>query len=422
MPKRSQLGFTRELRASIPMAVVFGVMGNAFVGLVGYKALGMDKNMVAILQSVNMAGFVATGIGTSHLFKFSKPRILRALFIIVSLLLISIYFTPLSRFPDTLFICQVFLIQTMFAFANSVRSSIWRRNYPDLHRGRLVVAIYLSITSISSLSVMLFSYMMDHGVQFRHIYLGCALAALLTAWGMGQIKVHREKNDLVRYRIDLKSQSNAAQLFSGLKVLKDDPRFSRFMFWQFVNGLSCLSIEAALVLILTGIIENRSDIQNKWLISGTALAALPQIVSAGSSVLWAKYFDSKDIFTVRAIAAGAWSASRLILAFGLATDSISIIMFSRVVTGVSMGLGQIAWRLGHMTFAPPEKDGLYMGTHLMLTGIRGMMAPFVGIFLLKYSWTGPHGIWLIVLSAFGMSLSGAAFLKMKKDYPDLVKK
>ena len=404
------------------MAVVLGVMGNAFVGLVGHKALDMDDSMVAVLQSVNMAGFIATGIGTSHLFKFSKPKIMRALFSIVSLLLISIFFTPLSASPAILFICQVFLIQTMLAFSGSVRSSIWRRNYPDLHRGRLVVAIYLSITTISSLSVMLFSYMMDHGISFKFIYLGCALAALLTAWGMGMIRVSGEKRDLAKYHIDLKTQSNSAQLFTGLKVLKDDPRFRRFMSWQFLNGISCLSVEAALVLILTKLIEGRADIDNKWLITGTTLAALPQIVSAISSAMWAKYFDSKDIFTVRTIAATSWSVSRIVLALGLATENIPLIMFSRVITGVSMGLGQLAWRLGHMTFAPPEKDGLYMGAHLMLTGIRGMMAPFVGIFLLNSGLFGHNGVWLVVLSAAGMQASGLAFIKMKKDYPDLLKK
>ncbi len=404
------------------MAILLGVMGNSFVGLVGHKALGMSDNMVAVLQAMSMAGFIVTGIGTSYLFKYSKPRSLRLIFSIVSVLLTSVFFLPYIPYSEYVFILQIFLIQTALAFGGSLRSAIWRKNYPDEHRAKMLVMIYLTITMISSIAVMVFSSCLDMGVSFNYIYLFCAVMAIATAWGIGLIRVSGEKRDIVSYRAGLSGQSSAGQFFTGVKVLKDDARFRRFLSWQMLNGLCCLSIEAALVIILTRIIDGRADITNKWLVGGTTLAALPQFVCALSSTLWARYFDRKDIFIIRAIAAGSWSSSRLVLAVGLFTGNLYIIVLSRVVTGVSMGLGQLAWRLGHMTFAPPEKDGLYMGAHQMLTGIRGMAAPFIGIYLLKYDWVGPNATWLVLLSAAGMAASGLAFLKMRKDYSDLVRK
>ena len=414
LPKRSRLSLSREFSACLPMAVVYGVMSNSFVGLVGHKALGMSENTVAILQSVNLAGFVLTGIGSSYLLRYSKPTVLKFIFLAVSVLLASVYAASFTPYASILFILQIFLLQTLIASTGTFRSAIWRKNYPDRHRARMLVAIYLTIGIISSLSAKAFGRVMDHGYSYGTVYLACAGAAILTSLGFSRLRVSNEVNDLRRYRIESKKQSGVAKFFSGIKVLKDDPRFRRYMTWQFLNGLCCLSIEhGTLVLIISSITDGYEKAAN-------ILVTVPIIVAALASPLWARFFDNKDIFTVRTIAATCWATSRIVLAIGLFYLDMRIIIFSRVLTGISMSLGQLAWRLGHMTFAPPEKDGLYMSAHLMLTGFRGMLAPFVGIMLLKYSWAGPNGTGLVLLSAAGLFLSAFSFHRMKRDYPDLV--
>ena len=81
-----------------------------------------------------------------------------------------------------------------------------------------------------------------------------------------------------------------------------------------------------------------------------------------------------------------------------------------------MGLGQLNWRLGHMEFAEPQKDSLYMGAHLSLTGLRGIIGPFVGIYLYRLDCLGPHGIWLVALTALAQAVSAFGFLNMKKQH------
>ena len=58
---------------------------------------------------------------------------------------------------------------------------------------------------------------------------------------------------------------------------------------------------------------------------------------------------------------------------------------------------------------------LYMGAHVSLTGLRGMAAPFVGIYLFQSGYFGPDGIWLIGLSGVGLVISAFGFLRMKGD-------
>ncbi len=416
LPRRSRLSLNREFTACVPMAIVYGVMSNSFVGLVGHKALGMSGNQVAVLQSISFAGYAFSGIGASYLLRYSKPLVLKYIFIIVSLLLASVYVSCGRPFSSYLFIAQMFLLQTLIASTGVLRSAIWRINYPDSQRAKMLVSVYLTIGIISSLSAKAYGRTMDMGVSYSSIFLFCAVASILTAWGFGRIRVSNEVNDIIRYRHESNKEKQFAKFFTGLKVLKEDPRFRRFMSWQFLNGLCCLSIDiGALIIIIPKVVdgyERATDI----------LVTIHLIVSAIASPLWARFFDNKDIFTVRTIAALCWAGSRIVLAAGLYLLDIRIIIFSRVLSGISASLGQLAWRLGHMTFAPPDRDGEYMSSHLMLTGIRGMLAPLIGIFLLKFSWAGPNGSGLVLLSAAGLMLSAFAFHRMKHDYPDLAAK
>ena len=53
----------------------------------------------------------------------------------------------------------------------------------------------------------------------------------------------------------------------------------------------------------------------------------------------------------------------------------------RFFIGISNAAGNLAWNLGQYDFAPPEKTAAYMGVHVMLTGVRGSFAPFLGVWL-----------------------------------------
>jgi len=39
----------------------------------------------------------------------------------------------------------------------------------------------------------------------------------------------------------------------------------------------------------------------------------------------------------------------------------------------------LAWNLGHQHFAPPNRDAEYMGVHVTLTGVRGLLGPLLAV-------------------------------------------
>ena len=59
----------------------------------------------------------------------------------------------------------------------------------------------------------------------------------------------------------------------------------------------------------------------------------------------------------------------------------------------------LAHTLGHLHFARPEQAEIYMGIHVSLIGIRGLVAPLCGMWL--YNLLG-WPVWLIAI-AFSIS-------------------
>jgi hypothetical protein len=56
-----------------------------------------------------------------------------------------------------------------------------------------------------------------------------------------------------------------------------------------------------------------------------------------------------------------------------------------MIDGFSRGGGMLAWNLGHNDFADRHMVALYMGIHVTLTGVRGILAPYLAIVML-YGW------------------------------------
>jgi hypothetical protein len=79
-----------------------------------------------------------------------------------------------------------------------------------------------------------------------------------------------------------------------------------------------------------------------------------------------------------------------------------------LVLGISSAAGSLGWTLGHNDFAPRGEETRYMALHVTLTGIRGLLAPPLGIgaYHMLESWRGGAGA-LALLLPFGLILAGA---------------
>ena len=76
-----------------------------------------------------------------------------------------------------------------------------------------------------------------------------------------------------------------------------------------------------------------------------------------------------------------------------------VIWIARLSQGITRGGGMLAWQLGHNDFSHRHHASLYMGIHVTLTGVRGAIAPFIGIALYK-GWNNGKLLGLVNIPAF----------------------
>src|SRR5947207_7823214 len=63
------------------------------------------------------------------------------------------------------------------------------------------------------------------------------------------------------------------------------------------------------------------------------------------------------------------------------TGSLVGLVIGAILFGISNAGGDVAWSLWVTKFAPPERVADYMSIHTCFTGIRGVLAPLVGFYL-----------------------------------------
>ena len=109
---------------------------------------------------------------------------------------------------------------------------------------------------------------------------------------------------------------------------------------------------------------------------------IPNVARLLTSHLWGWIFDHANFFALRGIL-------NLGFALGIVTfftsDSLTGLVLGAVVFGISNGGGDVAWSLWVTKFAPADRVADYMSVHTFFTGVRGLLAPFIGFYLVGIS-------------------------------------
>ncbi len=411
-----RLSLRRELAGTLPLAVSVAVLKSNFCGFVGKKAMGMSDTLIAVLVASAMLGLLLTGPIIGALQNQKKMVLMSRILYLISLIILSIFVIPDRVYNlwwgKYLFLAQVFLAQIGVALVVTLRTSVWRANYSSRYRAKIVVIFSLCMTLVSATSIFVFTRAMDRWhLSFQVLYGISGLAGILAAYFFRRVRIRHEQSSLRHLKADNKHNNRNGFRFARVwQILATDRHFRHYMSWQMLNGFSTLLVEGAvLVVILNDVFKS------SWSQGGSALVVIPILVSGITGLVWARVFDNVDIYKARFYGCFCWAVSRLMFMLAIWMGSLPLVMLSRAFTGLGMGIGQLSWRLGHMEFAPPEQDALYMGAHVSLTGIRGMIAPFLGIYLYHLHWLGPNGMWLIGLTAAGQLLAGFGFLHMRRN-------
>jgi MFS family permease len=143
---------------------------------------------------------------------------------------------------------------------------------------------------------------------------------------------------------------------------------------------------------------------------------IPNIVRLIFSPLWGWLFDRLNFFLLRIVINLGFCLGMVTFFTGNDWTGLSI---GAIAFGASSAGGDLAWSLWVTKVAPPDRVADYMSVHTFLTGIRAMVAPFVGFYAATQVSLGSLGIFsaISIGIACAVLLPEARFKLQQKSIP-----
>lgn len=398
----------REVRTNAAMAVALGALEGGVVGVVVKTQFAGVADPVWVNLAValvagapafaNIASLTISGLAEGR----NKPAWVAALMAVTSVFLITMALVPAS--PQGLVLITLAMIAARLAWAGviTLRAAIWRANFPRQVRARITGWITIIYSLIIALTATLIGVLLSWWPElWRPAFIMAGLVGLLAAWRYLATRV-RQGRRLQSEELGQRHGRRGGQLRSAIDVLRNDHWYRRYMLTMFVFGSGNLMVVALLVVLLN---EQFGFARLEQVLMTTAV---PLVTLAVFTPIWARRLDAMHVLDYRA--RQAWMFVITLLLFALASISSFEPLFwiGALSLGAAFAGGKLGWNLGHNDFSSDDTSTLYMGIHVTLTGVRGLIAPLLGVGfyeLLEHAGAGLGRF--VLLLPFGLTLGGA---------------
>lgn len=405
--------YRRELLAWSLLPVMMGALEGGVVGTIATRAfVGVASQAsidlaVAIIIGAGASANLSSALWASLASGRNKVRALVLLQIATALCAAVPAILPISSSGLLMLTASVVLARVFWCGVVTVRTSVWAANWTRDVRARVTGRIMVMSAIAAAMTGLLFGGVLDRDPEaFRWLFPAAALFGLAGAAVYARIRVRRHA---ALQQSERNTTPNSGLLPRNLaRPLIQNRPFRRFMACLFVLGSGNMMVDAPLVLALS------TRFSTDYLLSIAIVSSIPIITMPLAVGLWSRLLDRVHVVRFRAVHSWAFVVSNLMLLIGIALASMPIVIVAAVVRGVGYAGGVLAWNLGHHDFAPPGESGQYMGTHVTLTGIRGLCAPLLGVFL--WQWLG----WPAFALPLMLSLAGAlGFLALARRWSQI---
>ncbi len=301
----------------------------------------------------------------------------------------------------------------------TLRAPVWRRTYPRETRARLTgtfFAVHSVVMAASGLAVGTF---IDWNASAYHaVY---AVAAALGIGGALLFRGLRIPEARTQRRGDFEEISTCreeaavapkARKRNGARacwrIPRQDQAFTRYLFWLSTIHCGNLMLLGPLIVIMSDhlLLAQRQQMM--------VTSSIPLILFPLAVPLWARLFDGGCVLRFQAWNGAAFAAAMLVLGSGAITGRPQWLWPGAVLLGIAYAGGTVGHHLGIHHFAPPGHTLPYMGLHMLLSGLRGLLAPLAGITLYEIleARAPGQGAWTLVVPMVLCALGAVAFARL----------
>ena len=380
--KKGFAGLVSPHVVDFAVAVVSGAPALANISSFAWANLAHGRARVGVLASLQAAFAVAVGL---------------------------VALAPIAPGGVALTLIAVIIARVLWAGILTVRAAVWSANYPRHVMARITSRIVMASSLGIAVVALVAGWIIDaHARSARWLYLFAALCGLLAALRYRAVRVRREYQ-LLAAEAETGATAGAFSLAMFRQILRDDASFRGYMFWLSLYGAGNLMMTAQLVVLFSDRLHLASLTQI-LLLTVVPLLLMPLFLPA-----WARLFDRGHIIEYRSRQCWALVAAIVLLTMGVMLRVPALLWPGAVLIGVSYAGANLGWNLGHNDFASPGRAQHYMGVHVTLTGVRGLVAPPLGMAcyeLLEWRWPG-WGAASLLLPLGLVSAGALGFVKMR---------
>jgi len=318
---------------------------------------------------------------------------------------------PIAPRGLALTICAVVVARVLWSGILTLRAAVWSANYPRHVMARVTSRIVLLNSLGIALVATLAGWILDeHAHAARWLYLFAAACGLLAAFQYRAVRMRRQYQ-LLAAEADVGAADSAFSLAMFRQILREDSSFRSYMFWMSLYGSGNLMMTAQLVVLFSDRMHMGSLMQI-LLLTVVPLALMPLCLPA-----WARLFDRGHIIEYRSRQCWALVGAIVLLTLAVAAQVHALLWLGSLLIGISYAGANLGWNLGHNDFASPGRAQHYMGVHVTLTGVRGLIAPPIGMACYELLvWRWPNAGAVSMLLPLGLVTAGAlGFVKMRNE-------
>lgn len=398
----------REVRTNAAMAVALGALEGGLVGVVVktqfdavVDAAWVNLCVALVAGSPAFANVVSlwiSGLAEGR----NKAAWVARLMAMTCAFLILMAFAPTS--PTGLVLITLGMIVARLAWAGviTLRAAIWRANFPRRVRARITGWITITYSLIIAATAAAIGLLMNWWPEvWRLAFPLAGFVGLAAAWRYQATRV-RGGRRIQSEELDQRRVRTGGQLRAAFGILRTDKWYRRYMMTMFAFGSGNLMVIALLVVLLN---EQFGFERFQQVMITTAL---PLVMLSIFTPIWARRLDVVHILDYRARQAWMFVITML---FFLAASIFGLkwlFWIGALSLGMAFAGGKLGWNLGHNDFASDDKSTLYMGIHVTLTGVRGLIAPLLGVGVYQFLESMEDGLGrFVLLFPFLLTLGGA---------------
>ncbi len=402
-----------EVITAATMPVGLAMAEGAAIGVLADKVFGVGPlgfaTILAAPMAANITSFLWASLGRGR----PKVQLVVALQVTLMALVASVAVLPTTPTGAAVLIAMVLAMRCAIAGIVTLRSVVWRANYPRAVRARVTSKLQIIATLVLALSPMVYGLLDANPQRFRWIYPAVAAVGLIGAGFYTRVRLRGERALLAyerrpQARAVPKGEAGSVYEFdpadagdadrpTAWTVLRKDGFFRAYMGCQFLAGACNMMGEVAVLKLLVDLTDGRPHEFRDAILLTTVVPLISVILSMP---LWARLLDDRHVVSFRLRHGLTWIVTQPLngicaVAVLQGWAPLWVFLLPRIGQGLMGGGGRLAWQLGHNDFADRRLVSLYMGIHVTLTGVRGAIFPYLGVLLLggwsAVDWLGLPG-------------------------------